>query len=321
MRPQGEAKDDPAALVRRHPPRWEFDLFGRRIFLSEARQNPAIRFFIAYVEDHERRAPALVPRIFYKDISLVWRVASHMIAQDDEFWIGKGDVETIERGGYEWQESLEHTTDLPFELQHALEICNRATPKVREDEAVLWDVLRNAPMGRVQPYADFVRPRARDRHLAPRGGRPIARFTRPGDPSSLRFVKGFAPDFSAVLSETASRSVTYGGDLRRTRFASENRRIQYLFFEGPEHVWLAPPQTLRTETSSYGVRTASVNAPDDIFLPGFEYHYVDETSGELISQIPSGFAGAQSEHDDGRACAKPWLDALPVVQAYRRRLR
>ncbi len=246
----------------------------------------------------------------------MWRGASHMIAQGDEFWIGKGDVETVIEDGYEVTHSLEHTTDLPFEIQDLLELCNRAS-NVREDEPVLWDVLRNAPSGRVQPYQDFVAPRLRDARLAPNRGRPVAKFTRAGDPSSLQFRPGFGPNFDTA-EFTYSKSVTYGGQLRRARILSGNGKIQYLFFQGAEHVWIAPPQTLRTELSSYGVRTASVNAPDDLFLPGFEYHYVDEDSGELVSQIPEGYAGPQSEHDDGRACARPWLDALPVVQDFRK---
>ena len=70
---------------------------------------------------------------------------------------------------------------------------------------------------------------------------------------------------------------------------------------------------------SYGVRTVDVVADEDLSIPGYEYHFVDEDEDRpaLHSQIPSGFAGDASEIDPSRADASAWLDALPVVRAFR----
>src|SRR5690606_27101180 len=103
---------------------------------------------------------------------------------------------------------------------------------------------------------------------------------------------------------------------------SHNRRIQYLFMAAPRHVWIIPPQATTTELSSYGVRTVDVVADDDLFVPGFEYHFLDDTRDPpvLYSQIPAGWAGAGSPVDEARADASAWCDALPVVQAFRRQV-
>ena len=63
-----------------------------------------------------------------------------------------------------------------------------------------------------------------------------------------------------------------------------------------------------------------VHAPEDLCVPGYEYHYIDEWAEppSLYSQIPEGFAGAASEVDPSRADASPWIDAMPVIRAYRR---
>ena len=91
------------------------------------------------------------------------------------------------------------------------------------------------------------------------GGRAVARFTRPHDPSSLRFAPGFEPDFARGVLEVAhSKSTLYGGKLRRVRILSRNRRIQYLFMAAPRQVWIVPPQATTTRLSSYGVRTVDV---------------------------------------------------------------
>jgi hypothetical protein len=187
-------------------------------------------------------------------------------------------------------------------------------------------VLRNAPSGRMEPYRDFTEPRRRaaadPRNLVNRG-RSIARFKRRNDPTSLEFVSGFEPDFANGLIETTTtRSAMYGGDLERFRILSRNRSVQYLFFAGPRHVWIIPAQTTTTELSSYGVRTVDVIADEDLFVPGFEYHYIDEDTDppELYSQIPVGFAGPASSHDEARADASAWLDKIPVIEEFRRRL-
>ena len=111
----------------------------------------------------------------------------------------------------------------------------------------------------------------------------------------------------------------YGGAITCYRILSKNRRVQYQFMAAPRHVWIIPPQALTTELSSYGVRTIDVRADDDLFMPGYEYHFVDDEQDPPVfySQIPEGFAGPASEHDDARADASPWLDRLPVVEAFR----
>jgi hypothetical protein len=70
------------------------------------------------------------------------------------------------------------------------------------------------------------------------------------------------------------------------------------------------------------VRTIDVIADDDAFLPGYEYHFMDEGDDgpELFSQIPSGFAGPASEFDPSRADASPWLDRMPVIREFRRKV-
>jgi hypothetical protein len=39
-----------------------------------------------------------------------------------------------------------------------------------------------------------------------------------------------------------------------------------------------------------------------------------------VSQIPEGFAGAASEVDPSRADASRWLDQLPVIREFRRKI-
>jgi len=95
---------------------------------------------------------------------------------------------------------------------------------------------------------------------------------------------------------------------------SENGAIQYQFVASPTHVWLGPPQLLTTELSPYGVRTGDVHANEDLFLPGYEYHE------DGASQIPAGFAGAPHPDNPDRADAAAWLEALPIVRAFRARV-
>lgn len=324
LSPAGEARLDPERLTtRRYLPRTRIDLFGTRYYLSGARKNPSVRFFVAFVVPPVRpsRRARVYPRIFYKDLSLVWRVASHLVANEEEFWIGKGAVERRWRGGYQHIESRESTTDLPLEMQTALESLNHRQTRVVNDEEALFLVLRNAPSGRIEPYQDFSRPRELAA-AAPGGkinaGRPVARFEKKNDPASLRFASGFEPDFSRGLVERSrSSSRLYGGSIERFRFLSKNRQIQYFFFAGPQHVWIVPPQATSQQLCSYGVRVVDVFAADDLFVPGFEYHY-EEEDGSWVSQIPSGFVGAQADFDPTRADASAWLDRLPIVRRFRR---
>ena len=186
--------------------------------------------------------------------------------------------------------------------------------------------LRQAPSGRVTPYADFTTPRRRAAERGRfHGGRPVARFLRAGDPASLRFARGFEPDFTGgVLERDDSKSRFFGGALSKYRILSTNRRVQYQFVASPTHVWINPPQTLTHELSSYGVRVVDVACHEDLCVPAFEYHEVDPEAAEgepaVHSQIPPGFAGAPHPDDPSRADASAWIEALPVVREFRRRV-
>ena len=61
------------------------------------------------------------------------------------------------------------------------------------------------------------------------------KFTRRNDPTSLRFVTGYEPDFNRGIIETSqSNSRLYHGKLQRFRILSINRKIQYGFIAGPK---------------------------------------------------------------------------------------
>jgi hypothetical protein len=244
----------------------------------------------------------------------------------DDLWIGKGDTVVTQDGDEEVTESREATTDLPIELQPALEALNRLPRRVPSDDAALHQVLRQGPDDRIAAYSDFTEPRRRARSN-PRNrvnrGRSVAWFARKHDPASLRFAPGFEPDLDAgILERGGFGSKIYGGAIERYRILSRNRIIQYLFFAGPHQVWIAPPQATTTQLSSYGVRTIDVESDEDLSLPGYEYHYMDDSEDPpvLFSQIPPGFAGPLCPTDDARADASPWLDRIPIVQAFRRRV-
>lgn len=333
LMPSGDARRHPESLVTLgYLPRYKIELFGTVFYLTRPRKNPDVRFFVAYVlpppsvpgggGPNDRR---MYPRLFYKDLSLIWRAASHLVANDGEYWIGKGDVRTVVERGEEHEASDESTTDLPYEMQTAIERINAAQRRVLYDDDAPHLVLRNAPHGRIEPYAEFTAPRRAAAAQPGRrihGGRPIARFTRKNDPTSLKFVAGYEPDFDRVIERATTRSRLYGGRIRRFRFVSRNRRIQYLFLHGPRHTWIVPPQTLETDLSTFGLRLTDVNADEDLFVPGYEYHYwEDETDPPtLVSQIPESYVGAQAPFDETRADASAWLDALPVIREFRNRI-
>ncbi|MDH5670746.1 MAG: hypothetical protein OEZ06_01265 [Myxococcales bacterium] len=329
LRCAGSAKNAPAGLLSRgYSPKHRIDLFGKRFYLSNLRQNPLLRFFVAYVLEPGpgNRPPLIHARIFYKDISLIWRSASHLIVSDHELWIGKGALTSFLDGHWERYHTRESTTDLPLEMQSALEECSRRVSRIRQDEAVLAQVLHNAPSHRIAPYRDFLAPRERaaenPKNLIHRG-RSVARFQRADDPTSLHFAAGFEPDFSGgLLEESRSFSGSYGGELRRFRILSRNRKVQYLFFAGPRHVWIIPPQALTTELSSYGVRTVDVVIDDDMCIPGYEYHFLqyEDEPDSLHSQIPQGYAGEPNPSDPDRADASAWIEKMPVVRDFRREL-
>jgi hypothetical protein len=318
LRPAGTARAHPARLLAGYPPRYALQLFDARFFLTELREDENFRFFVAYVRLGEARD--VFPRLFYKDTSLVWRCATHWISAAGVHWIGKGDIKLVDEETYETEYSAEETTNLPYEMQAALDELSRRRKTVPWDARALGCILRRAPVGRFEAYADFIGPRraAAARAELVNGGRPVAWFERRRDPASLRFAPGFAPDFARVIEVTRSVSRLYGGAIRKLRILSKNGKIQYQFVAAPRHVWIIPPQARTRELSSYGVRTVDVVADEDVFVPGYEYHYAER--GELYTQIPPGFAGAPSEIDPTRADASPWLEKLPVIQEFRRRI-
>lgn len=320
----GRAARDPSQLLTpRYLPRHAVSLFDARYFLADYRFDDALGFFVAYVvldPGGGGRVRRVHPRIFYKDSSLVWRVASHFVHSHEEYWIGKGDVRWERRADGEYLTSAEETTNLPYEIQEALDLASRARKPRRDDDAIEL-ILREAPEGRVEPYADFVTPRRRaaERQRV-NGGRRVARFTRRLDPTSLRFTPGFEPDFArGVLELTTSASKFFGGTLRKFRVLSTNRTIQYQFVGSPTHAWVNPPQTLTTELSTYGVRTLDVLVDEDLLVPGYEYHEQngDEDPEIVHSQIPEGFAGEPHPLDPARADASAWVHAMPVVREFR----
>lgn len=326
----GRARRDPEKILQAgYLPKHRLDIFGTRIYLSNVRQNPELRFYVGYVipPRSPRAKVDIHVRIFYKDLSLIWRAASHMAYDyDGSLWIGKGDVRRYVKDGYERTESIESTTDLPFEIQDALENRLKALRRVPPDGRVLELVLRRAPSDRIAPYAEFVRPRrlaARNPRNRINGGLSIARFRRPNDPTSLEFVDGFEPDFArGIFERTQTRSKLYGGRLRRFRILSSNRLIQYVFIAGPYQVWIIPPQATTTALSTFALRTIDVVADDDLFVSGWDYHYLDTDRDppEMYSQIPKGYAGRVCPDDPQKADTSPWLDQTPVVRNFRRQV-
>ncbi len=328
--PAGTARNHPLRFVAKYPPSFKLEMFGTRFYLTTVRQNPMLRFCVAYLAQAHHRTGRIqiYPRIFYKDGSLVWRCASHIASEGTGIWIGKGDVTTtLLDDGDEYIHTLESTTDLPLEMQTAVENLGRKVHEVQRDRAALFQVLRRVPHGRIEAYRDFTDPRRRaqsDRRRLINRGRRVAYFRKPNDPTSLRFVAGYEPDFSrGVVEHARSRSNLYGGTIERYRVLSKNKRIQYLFFAGPENAWIVPPQAMTTELSSFGVRTIDVSIDDKLCVPGYEYHYVVDESAdppEVHSQIPAGFVGHVNVHDKARSDASPWLEQMPVIREFRRRL-
>jgi hypothetical protein len=325
--PSGEARRRPGRLLSGgYTPKHAFDLFDSSFYVTNVRQNEDIRFYVAYVVQGAPGRERIYPRIFYKDLSLVWRSASHFVRTENDNWVGKGALKVVVENGVELEVSDEATTDLPLEIQTALETLIRRSSRIPYDQKALALVLRRGPDGRMDPYRDFTEPRRRaqaDPRNLLNGGRPIARFTRRGDPTSLRFVRGFEPDFGRGLLETAhATSRMYGGALRRCRILSKNRSAQYLFLAGPRQTWIGACQTTHTELSSFGLRTIDAVVDDDLLMPGYEYHFMDESQDPpvLVSQIPEGFAGAPSAVDPSRADTSAWLDQVPVLREFRKRL-
>ena len=205
-------------------------------------------------------------------------------------------------------------------MQAALDDVSQRNRRKLNDKRILSLVLRNAPSNRIWPYQDFEAPRERamkSRVNRINNNRSIAWFADDDDPGSLQIEPGFEPDFGAVIDVSTSRSSMYGGEIRKYRLASRNRRIQYLFVAGPHQVWLVNPQAFTVELSSFGLRTVDVVADEDLCIPGYEF-FDNAGTGELDDQIPPGFAGPVCPVDPDRADASPWNERLPVVQLFRR---
>ena len=321
VRIDGVGKSNPELILRRYAPVCAVDLFGATYFLSGYLYDEGLGYFVGFFAPQVSRGKPrrIYARIFYKDSSLMWRVASHFVHDTEEYWIGKGDVRTVHRDGAEWLSTIEETTNLPLEVQSAFDMARTARP-AKWDERAAELVLRRGPSGRIHPYADFTAPR-RANTVQINRGRPIARFTKPGDPASLTFTKGFEPDWTdGVVERSVTQSQFFGGELHKVRVLSTNRKVQYMFFASPTHAWLNPPQALTTELSTYGVRLVDVEGPDDLFVPGYEYHEEDEEGRVTHSQIPDGYAGDPHPDDPHRADASRWLEALPVIKEFRKRV-
>jgi len=321
----GTAKHNPRRLIELgYVPRSKITLFNATFYLGDVRKNVDLRFVVAYIALSSSRHPVF-SRLLYKDGSLLWRCASHFARSARENWIGKGDLKLVEEGDGAFWYSAEHTTDLPLEMQAAMEAVT-VRDRAKIDRRAIALVLRRSNDTRLIAYRDFTDPRRRaaknPRNLV-NGGRPIARFMRRNDPTSLVFVRGYEPDFTraGVIDVTSSTSRLYGGEVRRFRIASRNRRVQYLFFVSPTVAWVGYPQAFTTELSSYGVRAVDVNVPDDIVVPGMEYHYLESHDPPVwMSQIPPGFVGEVSPVDPWRADASAWTERLPVIREFRRRV-
>ena len=322
IRPAGRAGRNPSSLLSSgYKPKHKVQLFDATYYLTNTRYDANFAFFVGYVSLDAK--PEIHPRLFYKDVSLVWRVATHYIRSEQDNWIGKGDLKRGFENGIEMEYSAEETTNLPLEIQAALDVLSRKARARRDDRAVEL-ILRNAPDGRFEPYRDFIAPRRKaasdPRNLIHRG-EPVAWFARENAPTSLRFAPGFEPDFEEGIVEISRlRSRMYGGAIAKYRILSKNGQIQYQFVAAPKHVWIIPPQTLTTEIMTYGVRTIDVVADENLFVPGYDYHYIDDTEHppRLLSQIPEGFAGELSDFKPSRADASRWLDQLPVIERFKR---
>lgn len=325
LRADGQAKSDPLNLLHiGYTPKYEIEVFGTRFFLCNQRDAEGLKVMPAYVVPDVPMVGGkadIYARVFYKDSSLVWRSASHYINTPDAHWIGKGALRWMAKRGERGWYTAEETTNLPLEIQAALDEVSQRGPRRHNDKRILSLVLRNAPTDRAAPYRDFEAPRARAMKVRANrinNNRSIAWFTDEDDPRSLQIEPGFEPDFDALVDVSISRSSMYGGRIEKFRIASRNRRIQYLFVAGPDHVWIVNPQPFTVELSSYGLRTVDVIVDEDLLVPGYEF-FDNAGTGELDDQIPPGFAGDVCPVDPDRADASPWNEQLPIIRAFRRK--
>ena len=144
LRVDGQAGKDPMQLLRRgYTPKYEITLFENRFFLGNLRDVEGLKVLPAFVLPAEQgRKRRIHARVFYKDASLVWRSASHYIDTPEEDWIGKGAVKRVKVDGESRWFSAEETTNLPLEIQAALDEASRRGPRSRSDHRILSLVLR-----------------------------------------------------------------------------------------------------------------------------------------------------------------------------------
>src|SRR5262249_32972419 len=141
LAPAGDARKQPSHLLRSAwLPRHRVKLFAATVYLTDLRFDEDIRFLVAYVALPELelsdRVRKIHPRIVYKDPSLSWRVASHVILDPDGNWIGKGDVRVSRVDGERVLHSAEETCVLPYELQSALDDVSRSGAARKDLRAV-----------------------------------------------------------------------------------------------------------------------------------------------------------------------------------------
>ncbi len=224
---KGSAKKNPKILLSKGlKPKHKIRLFDTTFYLTDPQTTPELLYVVAYI----LKGSTLYARILYKDISLIWRCASHCTYIKQELWVGKGDIKTVLDEEYEMTFSDESTTDLPLEMQTAMEHILQQSDKQRGSVADIMSVLQKAPGERVAPYADFRIPRKKansnPKNLVNKG-RSVASFMNPNDPRTLKIVKGFEPDFKkGIIEQSKSSSKLYGGPLKRFRILSVNKKIQ-----------------------------------------------------------------------------------------------
>src|SRR5262249_29577464 len=166
IRPSGSGAPRRAQLLPAYPPRPAIRLFDTTYFLTDLREDRSwegtLRFFVAWILP-TRESRRIYPRLFSKDYSLVWRAPSHFIRSEHENWMGKGDVRWVVQDGEEILATFEETTNLPLEIQGALDELARRSARPRRDLLAVGRLLRHAPDHRLEPYADFAAPRRRAR--------------------------------------------------------------------------------------------------------------------------------------------------------------
>ncbi|MBN3041300.1 MAG: hypothetical protein JW867_09225, partial [Candidatus Omnitrophica bacterium] len=327
----GEARKNPMSLLSKgYTPKYKIELFDTTYYLTNLKADDDERFFIGYVlQRHPKSGKNIIyARYFYKDYSLIWRSASHYHGtRKASSWLGKGDMKAVVENGEEVFVSMEETTNLPYEIQSTLDELSTRASLLRQDAKAVRLVLRRAPNTRPEPYQDFVAPRrdAAQRIQPVNRGRKIAYFTRKGNPRSLRFAKGFEPDYHNGLVEVSTDSGAladlYGGEVKKYRFLSKNKEVCYQFLAAPNIFWVNPPQAAAGELTSYGVRPIDVNFDDNAFLSGLDYYEEPDPENSVagFSQIPQGYAGKTNDILENLSDTSKWNDKLPHIRVFKRK--